>query len=133
MQGEETDAVSLATALDTGEDTPVQQQYERETRIDTILGRYGVTGVLPQAGLRPQWGVFDSALDFPSALNAIRQAEIAFGELPADVREHFGNDPDRFIEFVERGDREEAIRLGLLPPDKPAESPPAVPAESPPA
>lgn len=123
VQGEETDALSLSTGLVTGDDSPVQQQFERESRVEVILGRYGVTGVLPQTGLRPQWGVFDDALDFAAALSSIRQAEVAFNELPASIREHFGNDPDRFIQFIERGDKDEAIRIGLLPPDKPVTEP----------
>lgn len=117
------DAVSRETGLACTDVTRTQQQFAEECDINTIIRRFGLTGELPENLRVPQSGDFTSVHDFQSAMNAVRAAEEAFMEMPADVRERFNNDPGRFLAFVhDDKNRDEAAKLGLL-------VPPAVPPE----
>ena len=47
-------------------------------------------------------------------MNVIRAAEEAFNAMPAEVRDRFGNDPGRFLEFAnDVSNYEEALKMGL--------------------
>lgn len=95
-----------------------QQQFKEETDINTIVERFGLTGELPKDLKVPQSGDFLDVVDFHSAMNIVRKAEESFMEMPADVRDRFGNDPGKFLAFVhDDKNREEAKKLGILVPD----------------
>lgn len=116
------DDVSRETgmAIDPAE-TVVQQQFAEEVDINTIVRRFGLTGELPNGIAMPVSGDFTQATDFQTSMNLLRQAQEAFMELPADIRERFANDPARVIAFVEDDkNRDEAIKLGIVakPPEK---------------
>lgn len=56
-------------------------------------------------------------LDYQSALHIVMQAESAFADLPARLRERFENDPGRVIEFISNPENhEECVSLGLAIP-----------------
>lgn len=106
---------SNETALVCPEPTLTQQQFKDETDINVIVERFGVTGQLPDAIIPPTYGDYTNVPDFQTALNVVLQAEEAFMELPAKIRQRFGNDPQQYLEFCEDGsNREEAKRLGIL-------------------
>lgn len=97
------------------------QQFKEECDINTIVRRFGLTGELPDNFRPPMIGDFTEVMDFQSALNAVRRAEEAFMEMPADLRARFSNDPQKLIEFLgDDKNRDEADKLGLLqkPPEK---------------
>lgn len=54
--------------------------------------------------------------DYVESQNIMVRAQEAFMDLPADIRKEFGNDPAAFLDFIDRGDRSEFERLGLVPP-----------------
>lgn len=124
----DTNEVSDATALHCLDETRTQQQFKEETDINTIVERFGLTGELPSDVVVPMTGDFTEVVsDYQSALNLVREAEAAFMELPAKVRDRFANDPQRLQEFVENADnREEAAKLGLLVPPPVVQEPLAV-------
>lgn len=110
----------MAVSNDTGlfcnpEEGMTQQQFAEEADINTIVRRFGLTGELPENVRVPQYGDFTGIADYKDAMNAVRAADEAFMELPAEVRYKFANDPQRLLEFVADGkNREEAQKLGLL-------------------
>lgn len=108
---EASDASSLVC-----EDPSLAQQHARdECDINTIVRRFGLTGQLPSGVKAPQYGDFTHATDYHSALNAVRAADAAFMELPADVRTRFNNDPGALVDFVsDASNRAEAEKLGLV-------------------
>lgn len=120
------DAVSSETALsmtrvdpETGElfeDVGyTQQEFAAESDINEIVRRFGLTGQLPDVWNAPQSGDFVDAVDFTTAMQAVRKAEEAFEDLPADLRKRFGHDPQELMNFLENGDnRAEAMKLGLI-------------------
>lgn len=115
-------AASDESGLFCPEPTKTQQQFAEDADINVIVRRFGLTGELPDDYRAPQSGDFTGVTDYHSALNAVREADAAFMEVPAEIRARFDNDPAKLIKFVENAkNREEAIELGLVP--KPVEKP----------
>lgn len=126
------DQNSIETGTSCPEETLAQQQFRDECDINTILDRFGVTGMVPTNVRQPLAVDFIEATDYQSALNALMEAEQSFMEMPAKIRAEFDNDPGKFIEFFElEENRERAVQLGLIqkPPETPVQGavPPPVP------
>lgn len=101
-----------------------QQQFAEECDINTIVKRFGLTGELPVAQRTPlPYEHFYGEMSYQDMLNGVLAAQKSFNDLPAHVRQRFGNDPAALVDFVSRSEnRDEAIRLGMVP--KPPEAPP---------
>lgn len=107
-----------------------KQEFRDETDINTLLRRFGVTGQFPKNVRMPVYGDFDQISDFHSATNAIALASESFEQMPAQIRERFQNDPERFVEFcLDDRNRPEAEKWGLV---APTEAPPPVVVATPP-
>ena len=102
-----------------------QQSFKDDADINVMLERFKVTVVMPQGVIMPSYGDFTGVSDYRTAVDAIRKASLAFMELPANIRSKFENDPQKFLEFcADDKNRDEAIRLGLVPkPADPVEPP----------
>lgn len=104
----------MASGLSCPEETRTQQQFKDECDINTIVKRFGVTGVVPGSLRMATYGDFTDVDDFHTALNAVRSASEAFMALPSELRDRFGNDPQRFVEFCsDARNLDEAKALGL--------------------
>jgi len=99
--------------IDPAEDQ-TQQHFERETNINSIVSRYQKTGVLPTALIREvQFG--EVGPDLVQSLNKIKAAKEQFMQLPAKIREEFGNNPDQFLKFLaDPHNYEKAKTLGIV-------------------
>lgn len=104
-------------AVDTGRETYTQQQFANEVDINTIVRRFGLTREMPSGRIGGVFGDFTGIFDYESAVAAVERAGAGFMALPPDIREKFGNDPGRLIEFVELASDEEVA--GLTPPVAP--------------
>lgn len=94
-----------------------QQQFKDEVDINSLLEKFKVTGQMPQNIVLPTYGDFRGISDYRTAIEAVRKADLAFMDLPADIRARFQNDPQKFLEFVsDEKNREEAQKLGLVNP-----------------
>lgn len=92
-----------------------QQSFTEETDINVLLERFRVTGQMPTAVRLPSYGDFSAVSDYRTAMDAVLRAEDSFNELPAQVRQRFGNDPQAFLEFCSKDEnRPELARMGLL-------------------
>lgn len=115
----DTDAVSRETALVCDDPSLAVQSEADECDINTIVRRFGLTGVLPSGVRAPTYGDFTGVSDYREALEAIEAADESFYSMPADVRSRFQNDPARFVDFCsDPANLDEARRLGLAPPDE---------------
>lgn len=93
-----------------------QQHFKDDVDINVMLERFKVTGQLPQGVVLPSYGDFSQVVDFRTAQEALRRAKDSFMMLPAALRERFRNDPQELLEFVsDEKNRDEAVRLGLVP------------------
>lgn len=120
------------------------QSFKDECDINRIMKRYQTTGVIDHVNRHPpQFGDI-GVYDFQESLNIVIEAENRFAALPSDVRDRFGNDPGRLLDFVSKAENlQEAAKLGLIdlppapvggppaPPEKPATGSTAAPGASP--
>lgn len=125
--GYDGDIVSEETGLSCADPSLAQQHQADEADINTIVKRFGITGVLPQNVRAPQFIDFDEVFDYQSALEAIAAADRSFMSMPAEVRARFNNDPQAFVAFCsDPGNLDEMRKLGLALPvevkeEKPSE------------
>lgn len=106
------------------------QSDANDADINTIVRNFGITGRMPENPRVPQYADFDVGVtDYKSALDAVRAADAAFMELPAETRAFFDNDPQRLLEFVSDPLKvDEARKMGLpsvAPVPEPVVEPPA--------
>lgn len=108
------------------------QADAEQADINTIVRKFGVTGMLPYGNLQPVYDDFtDYPTDYHTAMNLIRGADSAFMDLPAEVRSAFNNDAGLFLDAVQDPSQYDRLSsLGLVPP-KSEESPAAAGSESP--
>lgn len=137
----DTDSASAFTGLVTTEPSLAQQQYKDESDINNIARQFGLTGKMPQAVYLPTFGDFSEITDFQTALHAIQRAEASFLAMPAQVRERFNNDSQKFLEFTSDSRNAAEIKaLGLfrdaptppVPQPGPVNPTPLAPADNPP-
>lgn len=122
LHGYDAKRVSFDTGLDTGPETLVQQHFAEEQDINTIVRRFGVSGVAPLGVNGPAiYGDFTGITDYESARDTIERANRAFMDLPADVRAKFDNDPAKLISMAQSMDADQFD--AFVQPEKPAEPP----------
>jgi len=115
----DSDAVSRDTSLVCLDPTKTDQSQKAAADINEIVRQFAVTGNLPQMPLPEHYGDFTNLQgDYRTMLEAVRNAESEFMDLPAELRARFQNDPAQLIDFVyNESNRAEAQTLGLIPPD----------------
>ena len=109
------DAATNESGLHCEDASLAQQHFKEECDINTILQKFNITGLLPEAPLSPRYGDFTGIGDYHSAMNRVLAVQDEFEALPAQIRARFDNDPAQLIEFLENSDnRPEAEELGLV-------------------
>ena len=92
-----------------------EQAHKEETDMNYILRDYVKTGLLRHA--KEHQGKYDdiAVQDFQEAMNIVATARSMFEELPSQVRARFGQDPARFLDFVQNpNNADEMHALGIL-------------------
>lgn len=116
------DHASSQSALHCLDETLTDQSQQKAADINEIVRQFGVTGTLPQQPLPEHFGDFTMATDYRSAIEAVRDAEAQFMDLPAGLRARFQNDPGQLINFLaDTANRKEAQTIGLIPEDIPVD------------
>lgn len=106
------------------EDSMTQESSNDDTDINVIMKRYGQTGQVPGVLQEGIYGDFTQVQDYRTALELVRQADTAFAEVPAEVRNEFDNDPQRFIDFAnDEKNIEQMRKWGLAKPEEKKETP----------
>lgn len=127
------DPVSVSLSCGPGR---TKQSFVEECDVNNIMRRYErgqeITHVNPA---QPRYfDASDTPADYLQACLVVRQAEGAFAQLPAAVRDRFANDPARLLSFLsDPGNRDEAQKLGLLREEAPERAPNAGVGDSSPA
>lgn len=99
--------------------------------INNIVKRYMREGVLPYSPRQGGYLDVSEVGDYRSAVEQVRAVEKFFGNLPAELRAKFKNDPAEFLDAVNDPDQLELLMAeGVLAPEaeEPVETPPAEPA-----
>lgn len=103
-------------------DSRVQPQHAPSCGIKAIMERHRALGINPVRPLDPDVCGQAVRYTYAEAFAMVEHAHEQFMTLPAAVRDKFANDPAAIMDFVmDEGNREEAIKLGLLV--KPAPAP----------
>lgn len=106
------------------DETRTQQQFIEECDINTIVERFGLTGELPSNLRVPMVGDFTGVYDYQTSLELLREADDAFMQMPASIRERFGNDAGRFVNFTsDPANLEQCREWGLARPVEAARAP----------
>ncbi len=108
-----------------GESMTVQSQAE-DADINVLMKRYGLTGKMPDdIGERiPTYGDFSGVMDYRSAVEAVNRAQMAFMEIPAELRARWDNDPQKFLEYSSNPENlAEMRKFGLAKPEPQAWKP----------
>lgn len=121
-------AASRVSGLKCEDVSRTVQSEKDDADINVLVRRFGLTGTIPQNVRMPLEADFIEAVDFKTAMNAIREAQESFAAMPADVRARFQNDAGIFVDFCtaqkdgQLVNLEEMRKLGLAVP-KAAEPP----------
>lgn len=93
-----------------------KQSFKEECNVNSILDRYRRTGQLTHVRVSlGQYGDFTQFNDYQEAINLVLDAQQQFDQLPAHLRERFGNSPEHLIRFVaDPNNYQEALKLGIL-------------------
>lgn len=110
-----------------------KQSFVAECDINNILKQYKRSGIISHINAKAAQGSYQDLpdqVDYQEALNTVIRAEASFETLPSSVRDRFGNDPAKFLEFLQDPkNQDEAIALGLAVDTRTAPAPAAPPAE----
>jgi phage internal scaffolding protein len=112
-----------------GTELVTKQSSKAECDIHNILRQFSKTGVITHVqNARPSYGDLPDAIDYQFSMNTLLVADQAFAGLPASVRDHFNNDPGRFLAAFEDPTQTDYLReVGLLNTAPPAPSDPVRP------
>jgi len=92
-----------------------QQQFKEECDVNNILAKYRKTQMLTHINKHEgKFGDFSNVDDYHTSLEKLNMAQSNFELLPSELREKFGNDPGKLIEYLQDSKNdEEAIKYGL--------------------
>lgn len=98
----------------TGQDSPVQQQFRDENNLARIM-----KGIAPPNQNMMQPPVYGDMTDQPETLmeyhKRLKILKENFEQLPAETRERFRNEPLEMFDFLsDEKNREEAEKIGLI-------------------
>lgn len=112
--------------------TMAHQSFKDECDINKIMARYKTTGLIEHVkSTQGAYGDFTGVEDYHTALNNLHAAQEAFMGLPAHIRARFENDPAQLLGFLDdKENYQEAVELGLIPPNPHSEQRSESPAEA---
>jgi len=112
--------------LDCGTELITKQSHKAECDINTILKQFSQTGIIDHINKhQAEYIDLPDNLDFQTSLDIINQANDAFASLPSLVRDHYQNDPARFLgALTDPSQRSKLEEYGIFKP-RPPEEPPA--------
>ena len=115
-------AVRARTALYCLDESRAIQSQAEDADINVLVRRFGVTGLMSQNYVQPNYIESDEVFDYQEARNLLIEASRNFMLIPAELRREFDNDPIRFVEFAQ--DEKNLPRLREMGLAKPVEAPP---------
>lgn len=103
----------------------VVQSAKDECDINKIVARFTRGESITHVNrARPLYGDFSEAGSLMEAIQRVEEANRAFAELPAKVRDRVGNSPTEFLEFMsDESNLDEWTELGLAVVDEPESAP----------
>ena len=119
--------ITRDVSLECLEDVVTEQSHKDEVDINVIVRKHGIDITQQVADLSNF--VFDDVTgnDFQESMNIIIKAQNSFGNIPLEIRQQFGHDPVKFLDFVqEKENKQQLIDWGLAEAPAPEPPPPVV-------
>lgn len=93
-----------------------KQSFKQQCDINQIMGQYKKTGLIQHLKTPGQFQDLPNSFDYHEAMNVVTKSREAFAAMPSQLRDRFHNRPDELLGFLQNDEnRDEAIRLGLIP------------------
>lgn len=111
----------------TGGEDKCQQHFKDECDINKIIAKYNKTGILQHVTkARAMYGDFTQFAPFAENMDKVAKATQLFDDLPAELRNHFGNSIPGFFNFItQEKNRQQCIEWGIFDPPPKKEEPQA--------
>jgi len=92
-----------------------KQSFRDECNINNIMAKYQRTGAIEHMNNHGQNYGYASSLDFRESMEILRTGQAMFDDLPAEIRNRFGQDPAEFLDFVQNpANIDEMREMGLV-------------------
>lgn len=93
-----------------------KQSFKDEVDINKIIKKHARTGMITHVNKKqPFYGDVSSIGSYQESLEIVRNAEELFGNMSAEIRNRFNNEPQEMIDFLANpANKEEAIKLGMI-------------------
>jgi len=101
---------SSASSLECPSVSKVQQQFKDSADINTIMKRFGVSGVLPPVNVQGVYGDFTGISEIRDAFDLVDRAHARFMALDPAIRERFRNDPRELERYARSVDEDTFYR-----------------------
>lgn len=108
-----------------------KKSQQKECDINNIIKKFDRTGVLSHMAPHEPVYMDVDPISYQDALQIVINAQAAFEDLPSKIRQKFGNDPTKFLEFTNTATTEELIELGLADAPRNNEIPSEEPKDAP--
>ena len=100
--------------------TPIyvtEQSHKNQCDVNNIIKKYNKNGLISHvSSMKAEFGDVP-LVDYKEMQDRLVKMQGEFSKLPGEVKKRFGNSPFNLIAFMEdAGNREEAIKLGLISP-----------------
>lgn len=98
-----------------------QQHMKDRCDINKIMSSYQKTGLVTHVNRhKGRYADVSAVGSYDEAFALVKEAEISFLELPAGLRQQFGNSPAAFFDFVSNPENIPLMReMGLIPKETP--------------
>lgn len=92
-----------------------QQHFAKDADVRNIIKQYDKTGLIANVARGvARYGDYSEVNEYREALDMVNAANNNFMQLPAEIREMFGNDAGTFFEFAtDPANEEKMVKLGL--------------------
>ena len=92
-----------------------QQHFAKDADVRNIIKQYDRTGLIANVARGvAQYGDYSEVNEYRESLDMVNRANDNFMQLPAEIRQMFGNDAGTFFEFATNPENEKKmIELGL--------------------
>lgn len=92
----------MATAKKSANDSRTKQAPAIENDLNRIVARFQGAPTMPvKADGNPHYADFTNVMEYKDACDLVAEANAAFMDVPARIREYFGHDAANLMEFVD--------------------------------
>jgi phage internal scaffolding protein len=107
-----------------GDPDRAKQEFKKDADLNVIMRRITKQNSLEGIEMHQGEYGFASPVTLHEAMNVVARAQSMFADLPGELRAHFKNEPENFLEFVQNPDNaDQAQELGIpLAPQAAAEA-----------